>query len=409
MVGGQNAEQTRSVDGVFAFDVTSKTWSTLDGGVAPVGGEHPFVTWDDADQRLMVQGLKTFAIGQGLRWKPWRYDIAALETRADSATWALIDALGRDAPLATADIGSEQSNDGVTLFAGRSGAAPNGTSAVWKWRFAEQDFVQLTATDLPESWGWARTSQDLFIGAASGPSLMTEGEVWRCAASECTPMTTSGLSPRVGAISWRCSGTHYAFGGWDPSGVQVAELNSLACTDAVCDVVSITPSTEPAAWGYVGGDLAFGLGVVIFGGGSTSFEASSQLLRVDPCAPRDVAPLTATGTTPGSRVKHTFTYGQRPLGSDLRDRMYLFGGTNHIGFGDQTFSDVQVLELEGGLRWVRLDPAGEPPVSRASHVAAWDRRGSRLIVYGGVHAAPNALAGIVHLDRTDLWELRVYE
>ncbi|MEY4374836.1 MAG: hypothetical protein RL760_1003, partial [Candidatus Eisenbacteria bacterium] len=97
--------------------------------------------------------------------------------------------------------------------------------------------------------------------------------------------------------------------------------------------------------------------------------------------------LTPAGDLPSARCWHTAIH------DPVRHRMIVFGGLN----SDAILNDVWALSLVGDPTWTQVTPAGTPPTGRYQHVAVYDARRDRVIVFGG-RDANNALLN-------DVWEL----
>jgi hypothetical protein len=93
------------------------------------------------------------------------------------------------------------------------------------------------------------------------------------------------------------------------------------------------------------------------------------------------------------RRGHSAVYDSR------RDRVLVFGGLNDWGFYDDLWS----LSLGASPRWTRVETRGAPPPKRYGHVAAFDERGDRMIVYGGYNGRFLEDAWVLDLSQTPTW------
>lgn len=125
---------------------------------------------------------------------------------------------------------------------------------------------------------------------------------------------------------------------------------------------------------------------IIFGGAlqGTSPCTAEVWLLTDASGkrrPRRWQQLTPLGAAPAARAAHVAAYNWRT------NRLIVFGG--HDCFAPN-FDDVWVLRGANGLgesaRWAKLDPEGPSPAGRSYLAGAYDVRHNRLIVVGGVDA-----------------------
>ncbi len=87
-----------------------------------------------------------------------------------------------------------------------------------------------------------------------------------------------------------------------------------------------------------------------------------------------------SGQPPGRR------FGHSAIHDPVSDRVVVFGGEGPTGMDDPSwdwFNDVWALDLGQGGVWTQLHPAGSPPAPRSRHAAAYDPVRHRMIVFGG--------------------------
>ena len=114
-------------------------------------------------------------------------------------------------------------------------------------------------------------------------------------------------------------------------------------------------------------------------------------------AARPDLPLTTTvseGTwSPLPGIARTPRMFASAIYDPVRDRMVIFGGDE----GSYPFNDVWTLSLSGTPTFEKLEPAGTPPCPRAYHTAVYDPIRDRMVVWGGA----NEGSSLCH----ELWEL----
>jgi hypothetical protein len=79
-------------------------------------------------------------------------------------------------------------------------------------------------------------------------------------------------------------------------------------------------------------------------------------------------------------------FGAMAAYDPVADRVLLFGGYEPDHYQPaihQTTADLEILSLSGAPAWSAPLTAGASPPNRAEGVAVWDRRGNRMLVYGG--------------------------
>ena len=72
-------------------------------------------------------------------------------------------------------------------------------------------------------------------------------------------------------------------------------------------------------------------------------------------------------------------YGSTAILDPVRDRVVLFGGADDASAS----ADVWTLALPNGTAWEAANPSGAPPAPRNVHVAVYDPRRDRMVVFGG--------------------------
>jgi hypothetical protein len=127
------------------------------------------------------------------------------------------------------------------------------------------------------------------------------------------------------------------------------------------------PPRQEAAGAFDGA----GRRLVVFGGwdGSTYF-GDTWALAAD--APYRWMPF-APGPAPSPRRAHASMY------DPTRRALVIYGGVGP----DSSFSDVWSLAIDGAGAWRRIEPQGERPDPRAWASAVFDAAHDRMIVYGG--------------------------
>jgi hypothetical protein len=89
---------------------------------------------------------------------------------------------------------------------------------------------------------------------------------------------------------------------------------------------------------------------------------------------------------PQERYLHSSVYD--PLGS----RLLVFGGWD----GSQFQNDIWELSMMGELEWSQLQPSGAPPSPRLGHMATYDSKRGRMLIFGGWNDSGRL---------NDVWEL----
>ncbi len=156
--------------------------------------------------------------------------------------------------------------------------------------------------------------------------------------------------------------------------------------------------------------------LVVFGGrtqvdGAAADDTWALDLSASPPTWRRIAEV----NPPPGRIRGTLVY--IPAGSSGYDNdvMVLFGGAEceyNPGLvgrcpDPKQRNDTWILDLDAGNeRWRELSPCGTLPVKRMYHGAAYDPRGNRMIVFGGL-GSNRALSDVWSLDLTagsECWE-----
>jgi hypothetical protein len=107
-----------------------------------------------------------------------------------------------------------------------------------------------------------------------------------------------------------------------------------------------------------------------------------------PLAPgRSPRPLAALGTPPSPRQAASAIY------DPVRERMILYGG---VTAAPQVVGELWELTLSGTPTWTRVTPSGGSPVARQAHSAVYDPVSDAMIVFGGLNGS---------VWRNDVWRL----
>jgi len=124
-----------------------------------------------------------------------------------------------------------------------------------------------------------------------------------------------------------------------------------------------------AAWDGAGNRM------LVFGGGSSSGAASSDLWALDfSTDPPSWSIVTTTGTAPSSRM--AMASGWDPVGR----KWYLFGGLTDL-VNPTPLSDLAVFDAATNT-W-SAPTTSSPPPARGFCAGAWDADSGRFVVYGG--------------------------
>ena len=127
--------------------------------------------------------------------------------------------------------------------------------------------------------------------------------------------------------------------------------------------------------------------LVLFGG----FDATGHVLGdlwEWPLAPgQSPRPLFAEGTAPSPR------HATSAIFDPVRDRMILYGG---VTAAPEVVGEVWELALSGTPTWTQIATRGGPPVARQAHSAVYDAAGDAMIVFGGLNKT---------VWRNDVWRL----
>jgi hypothetical protein len=116
---------------------------------------------------------------------------------------------------------------------------------------------------------------------------------------------------------------------------------------------------------------------VTFGGYDTMAEDHTWALDL---AGASWSMLDGAGPRPSARDRHSLV--NDPTGG----RMILFGGAPSESTDVGWFADTWMLSMDGNV-WTELSVPGPGPAPRASHAAAFDDGGRRMLVHGGVSDA----------------------
>lgn len=129
--------------------------------------------------------------------------------------------------------------------------------------------------------------------------------------------------------------------------------------------------------------------MILFGGNNGEIERNDVWV-LELSYPNRWRRLLPTGTPPSVRRLHTAVYDPN------QDRVILFGGGIYTSSWNAN-NEVWALQLSGQEQWVKINPAGTPPVARVASVAVFDALRNRMLLYGGAY--PNGtLLG-------DMWAL----
>ena len=98
-----------------------------------------------------------------------------------------------------------------------------------------------------------------------------------------------------------------------------------------------------------------------------------------------------------------------------RDHVIVYGGRDSVARDScdqaicRTFGAVWALDLDRKLRWSELRPAGAGPAARSGHVAIYDPRRDRMIVFGGESVPDGACpCGTAPVRLHDAWALQLH-
>lgn len=136
---------------------------------------------------------------------------------------------------------------------------------------------------------------------------------------------------------------------------------------AAANAPSAPPSLTNHSFTQVGNSL------YMFGGGSITSTASSQLWRFDPSS-SSWSLVSPGGSQPGGRFKHA--------AANFQNQLYILGGENQSG---QKLDDVWRYDPATNT-WKQVAQDTQPP-SRSGHTAV-SSGGSKLFVYGGSMITP---------------------
>ncbi|GAB4202820.1 MAG: hypothetical protein OHK0013_16420 [Sandaracinaceae bacterium] len=320
--------------------------------------------------------------------------------------------LPRPAPLSEA-IGAAYG--GVArLFGGSNEGVPSGL--VWELDLTTQRFSLVTpAADVASGTSpVARSGFVMETTSTEGTLAFFGGRVdttvlgdegWSLRGTQWTQHTyATGFGPIEGrygaaAVDPRCGGTvFFMIGGEDPSGRAVLDPVELICDPTsrrgcrweIPPLVGLVP--EARSFGAV---FEADRRVYLFGGRNGSRTPLGDFAVFSVCGGGlPVSVPTLEGTAPEARWGHSIT---RRDGAPTVS-FVLFGGrgTDERDLDDAVLVTVPTSDV---LRLEALESFGEVrPLGRTTHVAFWDRRVGRLLVYGGSHGSE---------DLGDLWELRV--
>lgn len=129
----------------------------------------------------------------------------------------------------------------------------------------------------------------------------------------------------------------------------------------------------------------------IIGFGGLAFPVTHELWTVSLAAGYPVwQALSPPGSRPPTRFGHSAIYD--PVG----ERMILFGGQDW----DVRYSDVWELNLHDHPIWREITPAETGPGPRENHLAVYDPRGRRMLVFGGLKGSLDE-----DIRMNDVWAL----
>ena len=141
---------------------------------------------------------------------------------------------------------------------------------------------------------------------------------------------------------------------------------------------------------------------LLFGGEAATTFNDVWSLYTCGGGPQPWRAITPAGTPPSPRSRHTMTLVEDPTPGAL-ESVLVFGGASAPG-GSTPLADVRrLVRLSStAYRWedvvVASGPDDDQVSARFGHVAAWDERQSRLLVYGGERRGDTL---------GDFWELRI--
>jgi hypothetical protein len=194
----------------------------------------------------------------------------------------------------------------------------------------------------------------------------------------------------------------YASGVYDPVGDRVLMFGGLNGAGFVNQLWQLTLSPTPV-WSQVtttGGPSGRGAASAVYdpdGHRMLLFGGNDNSYRNDVWALNlpslTWTQLAPTGTAPAGRWKHVAAYDTR------RHRLLVFGG--RVASADS--ADIWELDLSTSPpAWHRLQPTGWAPQMRSEAMGGYDPVGDRLLVYGGVTLLNPQLA----IAQEDLWALQ---
>lgn len=93
------------------------------------------------------------------------------------------------------------------------------------------------------------------------------------------------------------------------------------------------------------------------------------------------------------------------IADEAENRLVVFGGST----GGVAQSDTWTHPLSGGGRWTRIDPGGSSPPERAGHTATFDPLRRRMVVFGNGVDPGSAETWILDLASTPAWSQVVTE
>lgn len=365
----------------YEFDLTTATWSTgpMDGDVPDARAEHVCV-WDRNAQELLVWGGSA------------DYDDELRAFDPDSRTWSV-----RNWFIGPPYHGGRRSLgvydwqwDRLMILAG-----PRGADVYQYIKSVPTGFWYLTGPTSLVFGGSMVVDPDrsraIVYGGMDAAAQETRRDYWQFAFSDpigWNGVNTGGIFPpaRAGHVAVWDDQRHrmLVLGGSDGTPAPMNPVYALTDSADFMNWSSLTPGgPEPAPRHHACGVYdPLGDRVLMFGGlnGSGFLNELWQLAL----SPTPEWSQVATSGGPSGRGGASAVYD--PDGH----RLLLFGGDDN-----DYRHDVWALDLTS-LAWTQLAPTGAAPAGRWKHVAAYDTRRHRMLVFGG---------RVASADSADTWEL----